>query len=72
MIDQADDMNHRIRQAAGRGVPEPEVDGPVPFPDLGQGVRPLPPATEADPMNDHLRAHLSAHRRRPLPEDYRR
>ena len=73
MTDQsANNMNDLIRQAAGRGAPEPEPepDGPAPFPDLGQGARPLSPATEADSMNTALRAHLSAHRRRPLPADY--
>lgn len=70
------DMNAMIRQAAGRGEPEPEPepapDEPTPVPDLGQGARPMLPATQAVPMNANLRAHLSAHRRRPLPEDYRR
>jgi len=75
MDDQQDNMNQLIRRAAGRGAPppepEPEPEEPRPFPDLGQGARGPVPAPQGDPMNANLRAHLSAHRRRPTPDDYR-
>jgi hypothetical protein len=64
---EGDLMNALLRGRVDAGdQPEPAVVAPVDWDAGPRTPAALPPAG----MNDLLRAHVAAHRRQPLPEDY--